>query len=269
MLPAVAMDLYWTRRMFFHFPSRQNIEACVFEVGDDKKWLGLFLLENAFLCVSTSGWVLMWFPSPQCLDTLCCLMYNSNNPCEKGMCWFFPLGRWGTESQRQKGDFPKGTRCLMQWHPEPTPPRSREVSQDSFRTSLWAFFIWKMWCLCFSKLQQVSHWPSSMRSARAGPTAPGPLVDMNGQYMAFVLACDHSTASVWANASAQVWSALPHSCQDGALELSGEHMSTELFPKPILLGWGEHSLAQPLLSAQGIAPRPVLFGFLGIISLHL
>lgn len=188
-----------------------------------QKWLGLFLLENAFLCVSSSGWVFTWFPSPQCLDTLCSLMCNSNNPCEKGTCWFLPLDGGGTESQRQKGDSPKATCCLVQWHPGPAPPKSHEVSQDSFRTSLWAFFIQKIWCFCFSKLQEVTHWPGSMRSAQAGSTAPWPLVDMNGQYMVIVLACDHSTASVWANALAQVWSAFA-SCQDGVLAPSGKQL---------------------------------------------
>lgn len=44
-----------------------------------------------------------------------------------------------------------------------------------------------------------------------------------------------------------------------------------LFPKLVLLGWGEHALGQSLLCAQGCgtAPHPVLFGLLGIVSLHL
>lgn len=115
----------------------------------------------------------------------------------------------------------------------------------------------------FLNSKQVVHWPGSVRSAWAGPTAPWPLVDMNGKYSVLALACDHSTAPVWANATAQIWSAFTHSHQESVLAPSGEHTSPELFPKLILLAWGEHSLVQPLLSAQawGTAPCPVLSGF--------
>lgn len=146
------MDLYWTRRMFFHFPSRQNIGARTFEVGDDKTDLDYFCLKMHFFVFPPQIGCSRGSHPQQCLDTLCSLMYNSNNPCEKGMCWFFPLGRWGTESQRPKRGFPKAICCLMPWHPGPAPPKRHEVSQDSFRTSLWAFFIQKMRGLCFSKL---------------------------------------------------------------------------------------------------------------------
>lgn len=145
-------NLYWTRRMFFHFPSRQNIGACIFEVGNDKTDLD-------YLCLKTPFFV---FPSQvECSHGS--HPHSAWTPCVFWCTALITLVRreragfshWvgGEQSLRDKREIsPRLQCCFMQWHPGPAPPRSHEVSQDSFRTSLWAFFIQKRWPLCSSKL---------------------------------------------------------------------------------------------------------------------
>lgn len=146
------MNLYWTRRRFFHFLSRQNNGACTFEAGDGKIDLDCFCLKMPFFMFSAQiGCSCGSRPhSTQTPSGLWCT--TATTPLQEGNEQFFPLGGWGTEAQTQKGAFPRlrASACsgilnqLLQGG-------VHEVSQASFRTSLWAFFIQQIWCLCFLK----------------------------------------------------------------------------------------------------------------------
>lgn len=105
MLPAVSMNLYWTQRVFFHFLSRQNNGAFYLWSWRWQNWLRSLLFENAFMVLSQVG--CSCGSHPHCARTPCglwCTILTA--PLWEENVMFFPLGRWGTDTQRQKGAFP-------------------------------------------------------------------------------------------------------------------------------------------------------------------
>lgn len=260
------MDLYWRRRMFFHFPSRQNIGACVFEVGDDKNDLDYFYLKMPFFvfpaqvgCSRGSHPHSAWTPCVLWCATL-------TIPVRREHAGFY---HW-TEGEQN----PRDKREIL--------PRLHAALCSGILDQLLQRVM-----KCLKTPSELPFRPFSYRKygAFAFLNSRRSHTDLAawGQHRQVPLLHGH-----WWTWMANTWSlswpvTIPQlQCEQMPWHRFGLHLhlakmvswhhlgnNSELFPKLILLGWGEHSLVQPLLRAQGTAPHPVLLGFLGIISLHL
>lgn len=161
------MDLYWTRRMFFPFSSRQNNRACIFEVGDDRIDLDYFCLKMPLFFHLRLGAHLVPIPTAPGHSVIFDVQLKQH-PWKKKMCCFscWVDWKWRPWDKRELFQGYVLHHTMASW----TYSSKESLSQASFRTSLWAFFIKKIRCLCFSKLFVTSHalsWQKQVYTGRS------------------------------------------------------------------------------------------------------